>query len=311
MANSRKRKKKNNNSLLKLLLLILAVVVVVFFWYKGTHNKNNNSVNNVTVSNNTSNSANSSTGNETENTKKEEKKTSPVEKLTAEEIEESKKRGLPVLMYHFFYDEQAGETGKDANFMEIHAFEEQIKYLAENDYYIPTWEEVLGYVEGKNGLPLKSVVLTVDDGDESFFRLAVPVLQKYNVTATSFLITSWYTSPLDMNAEQYKNVDFQSHSHKMHQAGSNGKGAFLTISYEDGCKDLETCRTIIPEGCRVFCYPFGHFNDNCKKMLKDCNYILSFTTQGGRVFPGDDPLELSRVRMSKGDTLNAFISKIQ
>jgi hypothetical protein len=303
LVNSRKRKKNKNSSVLKFLLLALAIVVIAFFWYKGTHNKNTNTTNNVVVSNNISNN------NATENAKTEEKKPSVVEKLTAEEIEESKKRGLPVLMYHFFYDEQAGETGKDANFMEIHAFEEQIKYLAENEYYIPTWEEVLGYVEGKNGLPLKSVILTVDDGDESFFRLAVPVLQKYNITATSFLITSWYTSPIDTS--NYKNVDFQSHSHKMHQAGSNGKGLFLTISYEDGCKDLETCRTIIENGCRVFCYPFGHFNDNCKKMLKDCNYILAFTTQGGRVYPGDDPLELPRVRMSKGDTLNAFISKIK
>ena len=311
MSNYRKRKKKNNNSLLKLLLLILAVMLVIFFCSKGTHNKNTNKNNDSGASPTTSNASDGNNGNETENNKKEEKKPSVVESLTSEEIEQSKKRGLPVLMYHFFYDEQAGETGKDANFMEIHAFEEQIKYLSENDYYVPTWEEVLGYVQGKNGLPLKSVILTVDDGDESFVRLAVPVLQKYNFTATSFLITSWYTSPIDMNAEKYKNVDFQSHSHKMHQAGSNGKGAFLTISYEDGCKDLETCRTIITEGCKVFCYPFGHFNDNCKKMLKDCNYILAFTTQGGRVFPGDDPLELSRVRMSKGDSLNAFISKIK
>ena len=312
MTNSkRRRKRKQKNSLLMLLLLILAVTLIALFLYKGTHKKSNNTNNIVLTSNTASNSSENNNNNETENNKKEETKPSIVESLTTEEIEQSKKRGLPVLMYHFFYDEQAGETGKDANFMEVHAFEEQIKYLSENNYYVPTWDEVLGYIQGKNGLPLKSVVITVDDGDESFFRLAVPVLQKYNITATSFLITSWYTSPLDMNAEKYKNVDFQSHSHKMHQAGSNGKGAFLTISYEDGCKDLETCRTIITEGCRVFCYPFGHFNDNCKKMLKDCNYTLAFTTQGGRVFPGDDPYELPRVRMSIGDTLNTFISKIK
>lgn len=295
-----KKRKKNNNSLLIFIILILAIAMLFFI---STHGKNkpNSNVNSNLVSSQSNESA-------VEN-KAEEKKPSVVESLSAEEIEQSKKRGLPVLMYHFFYDAQAGEAGKDGNFMEIHAFEEQIKYLAENNYYVPTWEEVEGYILGKNGLPLKSVVITVDDGDESFFRLAVPVLQKYNFTATSFLITSWYTSPIDQNS--YANVDFQSHSHNMHKAGSNGKGAFLTIDYDSGCKDLETSRSIILNNCRVFCYPFGHFNDNCKKMLKDCNYILAFTTQGGRVFPGDDPYELPRVRMSKGDSLNTFISKVK
>ena len=47
------------------------------------------------------------------------------------------------------------------------------------------------------------------------------------------------------------------------------------------------------------------------KILKDCNYILAFTTKGGRVYPGSDPLQLPRVRMSKGDSLNAFVSKIK
>ena len=311
MTNSKRRRKRNQkNSLLILLLLILAVILVTSFLYKRAHKKDNNTNNIATTSNNASNNADiSNNSNETKNNKKEETKPSIVENLTAEEIEQSKKRGLPVLMYHFFYDEQAGETGKDANFMEVHAFEEQIKYLSENNYYVPTWDEVLGYIQGKNGLPLKSVVITIDDGDESLYKHAVPVLNKYNFKATSFLITSRYGGPVD--TANYPNIDFQSHSNNMHEAGSDGKGAFLTISYEQGCKDLESCRKVIPNNCIVFCYPFGHFNDNCKKMLKDCNYTLAFTTQGGRVFPGDDPYELPRVRMSKGDTLNAFISKIK
>ena len=35
-------------------------------------------------------------------------------------------RGIPILMYHFFYDETLGEVGLDNNYMEIHAFEEQM-----------------------------------------------------------------------------------------------------------------------------------------------------------------------------------------
>lgn len=295
------KQKKKKISIAKVLLFLLIIIGLIFV-IKHFNKKEENS--NIASSNTTHNTTTAEAPVETTPVK-----VSPVSTLTKEEIEQSKKRGLPVLMYHFFYDEQAGETGRDNNYTEIHNFEEQIKYLAENEYYIPTWEEVLGYVNGTNGLPLKSVVLTVDDGDESFFKLAVPVLEKYNIQATSFIVTSWYGYQVE-NCKS-SNVDFQSHSDNMHNSGSNGKGAFLTLSYEKACEDLELSRSIIGENCKVFCYPFGHFDENCKKTLTDCNYILAFTTQGGRVFPGDDPLELPRVRMSLGDSLNSFINKVK
>lgn len=301
MKKQRRKKKKLN---FKVLLLFALIIAIVVFIGNKMNSKNTNTEPN-TPSNDTS-TAQSNTSNST-NTAVEKK--SVVDSLTADEIEQSKKRGLPVLMYHFFYDASAGETGRDNNYIEISDFEKQIKYLHDNNYYVPTWEEVLGYVNGKNGLPLKSVVITVDDGDDSFFNLAVPVLEKYNFTATSFLVTSWYGYRAQSNPSA--SIDFQSHSDDMHKAGTGGKGAFLTLSYEEACNDLKQSRSVIGDGCVVFCYPFGHYSDACKKTLKDCNYILAFTTQGGRVFPGDDPYELPRVRMSKGDSLDAFISKVK
>lgn len=298
---SKLKKKSKNNS--KFIFIFIAIIVAVFIIWGNNKKPNNEQNNNI---NNTSNNAISTQEENNNNTNT--KDPSIVESLSEEEIKLSQKHGLPVLMYHFFYDAQAGETGRDNNYMEIHDFEEQIKYLSDNGYYVPTWDEVLGYIDGKNGLPSKSVVITVDDGAESFFRLAVPVLNKYNFKATSFAITSWYTIP---ETGDFRNVDFQSHSHDMHKPGSDGKGAFLTKSYDDACKDVQTSRSILGENCNVFCYPFGHYNDKCKQVLKDCNYILAFTTQGGRVYPGSDQFELPRVRMSKGESMNSFISKVK
>ena len=291
-------------------IIILILIILGFSYIIKNVFFNDNETSNIITNANNENTG-TAENSESSNTSTIPDKPTPsvTDNLTQEQIELSKKRGLPVLMYHFFYDKEAGESGKDANFIEIHDFEEQIKYLTENNYYVPTWEEVSDYVSEKKGLPEKSIVLTVDDGDESFFRLAVPVLEKYNFTATSFLITSWYESASDKRVSS--SIDYQSHSHNMHRAGSDGKGAFLTNSYESSCEDLEQSRSIIGDGCRVFCYPFGHFNDSVKNTLKDCNYILSFTTQYGRLFPGMDAYELPRIRISKGISLNSFISLVK
>ncbi len=211
-------------------------------------------------------------------------------------------KGIPVLMYHFFYDGKVSQ-GKDSNWMEISKFEEQIKYLAENNYYFPSWQEVENYIEGKINLPSKSVVITADDGDPSFFNLAVPIIKKYNAKATSFVVSSWYA----WNAVQYKseNIQLESHTNNMHRNGTNGKGIFLSNSYEEAINDIKTSQKELG-GSTVLAYPFGQYNDHAKKVLTDAGIKLAFTTRNGRVYKGSDKLELSRVRVNAGISLNGF-----
>lgn len=217
-------------------------------------------------------------------------------------------RGLPVLMYHWFYDSGTGETGANVNWMEISELEEQLNYLVENDYYYPTWDEVYDYLDGVISLPEKSVVLTFDDGHESFFRLAKPILEKYGVNATAFVITSEITSE-DIAEYASDYVILRSHSHDMHRAGSDGNGRFLTMTNEEASEDLLTSKELLGVG-DVFCYPYGHNSDFTEQILEDTGYKLAFTTDYGRLYPNMDKLSLPRVRMSAGDGLNSFKTKV-
>lgn len=224
-------------------------------------------------------------------------------------ISTEKSSGLPVLMYHFFYDKNNIPSKIDGNYMEIHDFEEQLKYLTENNYYFPTWQEVENYVKGKSCLPVHSIVITVDDGDKTFFDLAAPVIEKYNVKVTSFLITSWIESSDYLKNFDTNKIIFESHSHDMHKAGTDGKGRILTLDKNEAIEDLKTSQKFIGNAT-VFCYPFGHYNQRCEEILNEAGYNLAFTTAYGRIRPGDNPYKLSRIRMSKGDSLKSFISKI-
>lgn len=214
------------------------------------------------------------------------------------------KKGLPVLMYHFFYDAKKKEKGKDNNWMEISTFEQQMKYLADNNYYFPSWSEVEDFIEGKKTLPQKSVVITIDDGDETFIKYAIPIIEKYNVKATSFVVTSWNG---DWLPKQYRStkMDFQSHSHDMHRPGANGKGRLINVSQKEALEDVTKSKNIL-ENCSVFCYPFGHYNNTTIKILKEAGYKLAFTTKNGRVYPGANKYELPRIRMSKEMNMSAF-----
>lgn len=104
-------------------------------------------------------------------------------------------------------------------------------------------------------------------------------------------------------------IHFESHSHNLHQAGQNGKGLLVNLSYEKAYQDIEQSINIL-NSKKAFCYPFGHYNSTAKKVLKDIGYKVAFTTNGGRVKTGMDPLELPRVRILRDDSLSSFISKV-
>lgn len=217
--------------------------------------------------------------------------------------------GIPVLMYHFFYDSSSGEKGMDNNCLDIAKFEQQLKYLKENDFFFPTFEELSQFIDKKIELPKKSVILTIDDGNETFFALAVPIIEKYQVPVTSFVITSECDSNKIM---QYQSdfIHFESHSHNLHQAGKNGKGLLVNLTYEKAREDIEKSVDILSSK-EAFCYPFGHYNNIAKQVLKDIGYKVAFTTNGGKVEKGMDFLELPRVRILKDDTLSGFMTKVE
>ena len=220
--------------------------------------------------------------------------------------------GVPILMYHYFYDEEAGETGADSNWMEIHDFEKQLKYLSDNNYYYPTWQELRDFVDGKITLPSKSVIITMDDGHKSVFNLALPLLEKYKVKATSFIITS---KPSAKNVKKYANheyLEFQSHTHNMHQGGCSGGhgGLFRCINYDKGLADLQSSIDYLGTN-DALAYPYGDVTANVLKITKAAKFKVGVTTKWGYAKKGADPYQLPRIRMYKGIALSTFKSNVK
>ena len=218
---------------------------------------------------------------------------------------------LAVLMYHYFYDESAGEKAKNSNWMSIAKFEEQLNYLKENNYYYPTWQEVADFADGKIDLPENSIVITMDDGHKSVFNLAIPILYKYNIPATAFVITSKFDAN---NLEKYKDstIDFESHTNNMHRGGGTigHGGIFPALSLEDGVADLKESIEKLGGNSGALAYPYGDCTERTMQAAEQAGFKVAFTTVNKRVKPGMNKFELPRVRMYSQITLNGFKNSI-
>lgn len=69
----------------------------------------------------------------------------------------------------------------------IKDFEDEIKYLTQK-YNVISLDKLIQYIHEKK-LPLKTAVITLDDGYKDHYLNAYPLLKKYNVPATIFLTT--------------------------------------------------------------------------------------------------------------------------
>lgn len=227
------------------------------------------------------------------------------------DLSEGAADSIPICMYHYIYDGNNPPENIDANFMEVSALEEELKYLSDNGYYFPTWSEVREFIDGKIQLPKKSIVLSFDDGP-SYIGLAIPLLEKYQVYATSFVITSYYDNKEMLDGYKSDYLTFESHSHGMHVGGGNvGHGGIFTVlPKEEALRDLEQSAQLCGSK-EAFAYPFGDYTAECEQILEEAGFLCAVTTEAGQCAPGDDPYALPRVRMSGGQLLEEFVAKIQ
>jgi peptidoglycan/xylan/chitin deacetylase (PgdA/CDA1 family) len=222
--------------------------------------------------------------------------------------------GIAVFMYHDVYDPANPPEGAttNQNMISTTSLDEQLQWLNDHSYYYPSWAELAAYIEGKHSLPERSCVLTFDDGTQGFLNLAIPELEKHKIPATSFLICSDadIQDKLWQHASPY--VVFQSHSFDMHRAGYTQKGhggRIFDMSEEDIVADLDRSAQILKTK-DAFAYPFGDVSDIAPEAVRDAGFQLAFTTQYGLVQPGDDPMQLKRMRIFGTYGLDSFTGVI-
>ena len=200
-------------------------------------------------------------------------------------------------------------------------------------------------------LPEKSVVITMDDGYQSNYVYAYPVMQKYNIKATIALITEYlveeHKAPFNpevltwLSWQQIKEmqasglVDFQAHTHAQHHyrpvdASGNKKKPMLISPLYDPQKgrvetkeeyrervreDLRQCKEIIETrlGTEAFAifYPFGAYNHQVQDLAQEVGYKMQLSIKNGLNRYGDNLREIRRVNVSPQDSLETFIYKLE
>lgn len=206
------------------------------------------------------------------------------------------------LMYHLILEEPYTELTN--LFVRPSEFEDHLQKLCAADC-------VFLFADEYARTDRKSIILTFDDGYEDNYTQMFPILKKYNAKATVFMITSKINTPGYLTEDMIREmaasglVQFGSHTHT-HPSLTSLSKEDLEWQFTESGQILYNLTGRYP---RAVCYPGGTVNDFVMKEASQF-YQFGYTTHNSADTSGCDPLALSRVRVSRGMSGNAVLSRL-
>jgi biofilm PGA synthesis lipoprotein PgaB len=210
-------------------------------------------------------------------------------------------------------------------------FASHMAFLYQNDFHPITLTEFLQFVD-TGVLPKENaVLLTFDDGYESYYKEAFPILKQYNFPSVNFVIAGRLRDTVERKREnmippltypQIKEmmatglVDIASHTYSLHERAAINEwgelGPETAPVYMEDLQRLEeeqeyrnrlyvdfmmsraALSDLLQKPIESISFPFGYANDMVVEMAKQAGYRYAFSTEPGVVKPGVDRYRIPR-----------------
>ncbi|MCC3377529.1 polysaccharide deacetylase family protein [Cohnella sp. REN36] len=217
-----------------------------------------------------------------------------------------------VLMYH-----DVSQTPLNDKSLTVDRFEKQLSLMKEAGFHWITMEQYSDFLLNRGSVPDNAVLLTFDDGYESFYKYAYPLLQKYQAPATNFLIVSTIGNPNAKGVpklnwtqvqEMHANgISFYSHSYNSHMEfpvspkrkrvrGVLASPLYMNINGEKRIetrqeylaritKDLDKANQVLADKLgnkrKIIAFPYGDFSKDLLDVCRKLGMDVTFTVKRG------------------------------
>lgn len=208
---------------------------------------------------------------------------------------------VPMLMYHYIDPEIWSLSVTPEN------FERQMKFLSEKKYRVISLDAFVEQTKAGKPFAHNTVVITFDDGRSDNYKNAYPVLKKYNMPATIFLITQWMDRDPQLTWDQVREmaangIDFGSHT-QHHRYVPDLLPRELLTEIVNSKYDIEGR---LGRPANHFCFPSGGFTEEAKAVIRQAGYTSASTTNRGMDRHNRDLYELKRIKVKNRDGENTF-----
>ena len=219
---------------------------------------------------------------------------------------------VPILMYHVINPPPAGAKFPGL-YVSPEEFSAQMHALAGAGFHAVTMDQMRANWVGGTPLPAgKPIVLSFDNGYQSQYTQALPVLRKLGwVGVENMQLTGLPPSQGGLSDAQIRGLvsagwelDTQGISH----------ADLITLGPAALHEQVAVARAQVQRRYHVpvnwFCYPSGHYNSTVINAVKGAGYVGSTTVVPGWATPGEDPYRLPRLRVLGGTGPESLLAEL-
>ncbi len=233
-----------------------------------------------------------------------------LETLYQDAAVETLKREMPILMYHRFIEHES-EKGIHGTWIRLEMFEKHLRLIKRLGFETLTPRDLVqkGFIHrlqpGKRFL-----MITADDGYKDNLTRMLPLLEKYDMCATVFIVSDethnrWDTDhPTNpdtkvalLTADEIRALD---RSGRVEIGGHTLSHAKLDeLSPEAQRREIvenkKQLEEILGHPVVSFAYPFGNLNESAKRQAQAAGYALAFATDSGPRLMHQDRFQIRRI----------------
>lgn len=221
---------------------------------------------------------------------------------------------IPILMYHYIeYVKDKKDKLRVALNINPNVFDMQIKTLQDAGYTFITMADVAEVLDGEKPLPQKPIVITIDDGHWDLATDVLPILKKYHVKATAYIISGFLGGSDFLTTEQLHTVItsglVEIGDHTVHHIQLAGKfDPLVKFEVTQSKTDLEKEFHL---HIVSFAYPSGSFDQQAIYETKNAGYKTAVSTIPGIVQNQNNRFFLYRIRPGyrEGDSLLTYLDQ--
>ncbi|HEY3473942.1 MAG TPA: polysaccharide deacetylase family protein, partial [Anaerolineales bacterium] len=179
---------------------------------------------------------------------------------------------VPILLYHHI-----GFSLKENNiyYVSPEAFDQQMNLLYQWGYKTISVELLSRAVQGGAELPPKPILLTFDDGSETTYPTALPLMQRYGFTGSSYIVYNYVGITHHMNVDQIRALHAAGWEIGSHGLSHTELTARPERQQDEIVQSRRQLETLLGVPVLSFAYPFGAYDSDSLHYVHFAGYIAA------------------------------------
>ncbi len=230
-------------------------------------------------------------------------------------------QNINILLYHQIGDRPINNTNLDC-FCSITEFNNQMNFLKKENFKVVSLNKAIDLIKNCESIKDNYIVLTFDDGCDSFLKFVYPTLESLNYPASIYPITGFLGKKLEINGKKYDNLKVLSKNNLIElnklgiHIGAHSKHHFklsklpILKAETEIIKSKLVLEQLLGINIDSFSFPHGDYNKEILFLIEQIGFSNSLTCKAGFAQNANSLFEIPRKYITYYDTIESFKNKL-